>query len=502
MKHSVKSNSRLAVALAALWLAACGGGGGGDDTTGVAPSDTPATGQGPVTDAPSPAPAPVTLSFAPVAGLAAQQYHWVATNETGDVMAATTITTAGGQIFVSTDGGGTFAPSSAPNGLWTSIDMTPDGTRMVAVALAAENIPGGMYMSADSGATWTRIDAGINPGESFQYESVTISDDGARVVAATLDGQVFFSSNANTATPTFTPATLAGGGALTDAFRAVDSSASGTTVVAASHNGALYISGDGGATFAPLPVTVGGADVADGWYRLAISDDGTRIALAGNTDFGSGVDPAPRSTGLYVGNLAGGTWTWARASAVAGAYTSLSMSGDGGVIGATLSSTTGGSGGQVLLSDDGGATFAPVTTPAGETNWRAIALSDDAAQAVLAAGTFQATEGLLYVSPAAAAAPAPAPVPAPAPAPVPAPAPALAPLPAPVPAPTPALAPALAPAPGPVAASAPALAPALGPAAASAPALTPVPGPLPAVGPTVAPVPGPVGAPAPGLANL
>ena len=458
MKASMKYHGRVTAVVAALWMAACGGGGGDGDTTAVAPADAPAAGQGPVAGTPAPAPAPaptpaaVTLNFAAVPGLAADQYHWVATNETGTVMAATTITTGGGQIFLSTDGGATFTPSSAPSAGWISLDMTPDGSRMVAVAFN-----GGKFRSTDTGATWTRIDTSINLTQSLPYESVTISDDGARIVAVTLNGPAFFSSNANTATPTFTQSTLVGSAAaFTDAFRAVDSSASGTTVVAASHNGALYISGDGGATFAPLPVTVAGAAVADGWYRTAISDDGTRIALAGNTDFGQGVDPAPRSTGLYVGNLAGGVWTWTRASAVAGAYTSISMSGTGGAIGATLSSTTGGTGGQVLLSNDGGTTFTPVTARAGETNWRSMALSDDAARAVLAAGTFQATNGLLYVSQSAGAVPAPVAAPAPAPA-APAPAPAAS-------APAPA---ASAPAP---AASAPAPAASAPAPAASAPA--------------------------------
>ena len=404
MKSSSRKSGRVTAVVAAMWLAACGGG-GGDGTTAVAPADTPAAGQGPVAPTPAPAPTPdaVALNFTAVPGLAPNQYHRVAINETGTIMAATTITTGGGQIFISRDGGATFTPSGAPNAMWIAIDMTPDGDRMVAAGF-----DGGIFLSTNTGATWTRIDTGVNPTGSRPYESVTISDDGARIVAVTLNGPAFFSANANTATPTFTQSTLVGGGALTDAFRAVDSSASGTTVIAASHNGVLYISGDGGATFAPLPVTVAGAAVADGWYRAALSEDGTRIALAGNTDFGQGVDPAPRSTGLYVGNLAAGAWTWTRASAVAGAYTSISMSRSGGdVIGATLSSTTGGTGGQVLLSNDGGRTFTPVATPAGETNWRAMALSEDAERAVLAAGTFQATNGLLYVSRGAAPAPGP-----------------------------------------------------------------------------------------------
>ena len=489
------SMGRVSAVVAAMWLAACGG----------SVDDTSSTGTDAVAGTPAPAPAltAAALSFAAVSGLAAHQYQWVAADDSGRVMAATTFTTAGGQIFLSKDRGETFTASSAPISSWVSLDMTPDGTRMVAVAAA-----GGLLRSTDGGSSWTRIDTGINVESALPYESVTISADGARVVAATFNGPIFFSTNADSSTPGFQQARLVGGGVLTDAFRAVDSSASGSTVIAAASSGNLYVSNDSGATFSLLPVTVGTTIVADGWYRAALSADGTRIALAGSTEFGTGVDPAPRSTGLYVGNLAGGAWTWTQASTVAGAYTSVAMSGGGGVIGATLSSTTTGTG-EVLLSSDGGTSFTRVATPGSEVDWRAMALSRDATRSVLAAGTPQQLDGLLYVSQSAAApAPAPAPVPV-APAPVPARtpgAPALAPL-------APALAPVApaAPAPAPVfTPAAPALAPigpALAPLSPGIPAFTPVMSPpsiAPAVGsvsplvPTVAPALAPVTpAPAP-----
>ncbi len=482
MKPPGMSRGRVSAVVAALWLAACGG--SVDDTASSASdavAGTPGT-------APSPAAAltATSLSFAPVLGLAANQYQWVATNDTGRVMAATTFTAAGGQIFLSTDRGETFTASSAPIAAWVSLDMTPDGTRMVAVAAG-----GGLFRSTNGGFSWTRIDTGINPTGSLPYESVTLSDDGTRVVAATFNGPVFFSTNADSTTPSFQQATLAGGGVLTDAFRAVDGSAGGTTVIAAASSGNLYVSGDGGATFTLLPVTVGSTAVADGWYRAALSGDGTRIALAGSTDFGQGVDPAPRSTGLYVGNLAGGSWTWTQASTVTGAYTSLAMSAGGGVVGATLSSTTAGTGGAVLLSSDGGQSFATVPTPAGEVDWRAMALSEDGTRALLVAGTPQQLDGLLYVSQEGAA-PAPAPA-APAPVPVAAPAPPGAPAFAPL---SPALAPLAptAPAPSPLfTPAAPALAPigpALAPLSPGIPAFTPTmssPAIAPAVG-SVAPL--------------
>jgi hypothetical protein len=391
-------------ALAALWLSACGGG-GGDDPVAAAPTPTqpsagapaPAPGPAPApAPGPAPAPAPAPLTWTAVSGLAANQYHTVASNDAGNVLVAGTITTTGGRLLLSSDSGASFAPTTAPAGSWISVDMTPTGQRIVGAQYG-----GGIYLSTNTGGAWTRIDGTTNR----EYESVTISEDGARVVAVTLSGAggaIFTSSNANTATPTFTQATLVGGGALSDSFRWVDSSANGMMVVAASHNGTLYLSTNGGTTFSVLPVTVGGANVANGWYRVAISDDGNRIAVAGNTEYGSGVAAASRSTGLYVGNrnTTSGAWTWTRASAVSGEYTALSMTGNGGVIAATLSATTAPTAGpgQILLSSNGGQSFTARTAPAGETNWRSIALNATGSQAVLAAGEFLSTNGLLYVS--------------------------------------------------------------------------------------------------------
>ncbi len=392
MQEAWKRKVRLSAVLAVVWLAACGGGDGGPTSGGT--SDTgAATGSATGSDGTASTDRSVALAWTPAGGLVADQYHWVATDETGNVMAATTIRNGGGKIFVSRNSGAEFTPTSAPPALWISLDMTPGGDRMVAVGNG-----GGMFLSADSGATWNRIDTAINPANALDYQSVTISGDGSRIVAVVLNGPVWVSSNANTQTPTFTRATLAGGARLTDAFRAVDSSADGTRVVAVSHNGVVYVSGDAGGTFTPVAVGVGGTNVANGWYRVAMSDNGDRIAVVGNTQFGTGVPAANASTGIFVGNLSGSLWRWAQGSAVAGAYTSVSMSGDGGVIGATLSSTAGGAG-QVLLSTDGGVSFSQATAPAGDTNWRALALADDASRAVLASGSFLETNGQVFVSP-------------------------------------------------------------------------------------------------------
>jgi photosystem II stability/assembly factor-like uncharacterized protein len=442
----------VSAALAALWLTACGGGGGGGDVaqapTPVAPpsagtppppspapaaitvsADTPlavnqayqvsATGAGPIAlTLPATATAGDTIAITGVSAtawtvaqnagqailttslngnvaagatwtprLAPAQWHWVASNTTGDVLIGLDIP---GEVHVSTDGGATWTDAAMNNGAtalhgqaWISADMTPTADRIVVLGYG-----GGMYMSTDRGATFSRIDQAFNAGNNLEYESVSISQDGKNIVAVVKDGRVYRSINSGT---NFTIATE-GGAPLIDAFRAVDSSATGQVVVAASQDGDLHLSIDAGATFAPLPVTVGGTRVTDSWYRVAMSADGGTILVAGNTQY-----PVPgSSTGLYVGKNVGGTWTWTRASAVAGDYTSVSMSADGSTMSATLSGP--GAGGQVLMSTNGGQTFTTLATPPGETNWRAMQLSADGRSWVLAAGTFFAATGQLYTS--------------------------------------------------------------------------------------------------------
>ncbi|HYF17804.1 MAG TPA: sialidase family protein [Ramlibacter sp.] len=279
-----------------------------------------------------------------------------------------------GTVHISRDSGATWTASSLPNANWISVDMTPDGQRMVAVAFE-----GAMYQSTNGGTTWTRIDNAFNAAGNLQYESVTISQDGQRIVAAVMNGRIFTSTNSGAA---FTPAT--GSVTANNAWRAVDSSANGMVVVAASQNGELHLSTDGGLTFAALPVAVGATQVFDGWYRVALSDDGQTIVAAANPNF------AGPSSGLYVSRNRGTTWT--RGSTVSGPYTTVDTSANGDVIVATLSS------GQILRSINGGNTFTAITAPSGETNWRSIAITGNASRLLLAAGTFFGQTGRVYLS--------------------------------------------------------------------------------------------------------
>ncbi|WP_239027270.1 WD40/YVTN/BNR-like repeat-containing protein [Ramlibacter algicola] len=394
MQVSQPTPARLSATLLALWLAACGGG-GGDDTVASVPPPAPApVAAGPVAAPPAPvaappapaASAPVSppvvagpLAWTPVATLGAKTWHGVASNPTGTVLAA--IANPGG-VFLSRDAGVTWVDSGLPaTPNWVAIDMDATGQALFAVAFG-----GAMYRSVDGGATWAVADTAFNAAGSLQYEGVTVSQDGRRVVATVLDGLVRVSQDGGA---TFT--TSGGTAATARPWRWVDSSADGSVVVAVTQSagtapGQVHVSTDGGLTFVQREVMLGAAPNPGGWYRVAVSDDGSTMAVAGNTDF------TGTSTGLFVSHDRGATWT--QGNAAAGTYTSIDMNTTGSVIAATLSGATG----RVLLSTNGGATFAPMTAPAGETNWRALAMNGAGTRLILAAGTFISTPGQVYLS--------------------------------------------------------------------------------------------------------
>ncbi len=86
---------------------------------------------------------------------------------------------AGGNLWISIDGGTSWAATSAPSGLqWLAVASSSDG-----VHLAATVNGGLIYTSADSGGTWT-----ASPVNSTQWISVTSSADGRRLAAADEQG--------------------------------------------------------------------------------------------------------------------------------------------------------------------------------------------------------------------------------------------------------------------------------------------------------------------------
>ena len=338
-------------------------------------------------------------------------WHWISSDAAGDVLVAGE--GIGGLLNTSTDGGATWTAGNSATisgGPWVSSDMTPTGDRIVAV-----QFNGGIFTSTDHGVTWAPLGGTAPAGVDMtnqSYESVTISQtDNGRHIVAVAHADPADPSGA-TGAPilvsadtggTWTKATLVGGGALTGHWRAVDSSADGTHLIAADQDGPVYVSSDSGATWSEVTVTApDGTAATDNWYRVKMSDDGLTIALVGNS-FGG----ISAGNGIYISRDGGTTWT--RNTELVADYTAVAMSGNGQVITVSVSNpnpnpdpgtVARAASGSVLRSTDGGLNFSPLTMPGADTDWRAVATSADGNKIAAATGLFfPATTGLLYTSP-------------------------------------------------------------------------------------------------------
>jgi|GEM_PF-449824 len=209
-----------------------------------------------------------------------------------------------------------------------------DGTKLVSV------IPGGqIYISSDSGTTWTPR------GTTQNWSSVASSADGSKLVAVVAGGQIYISSDSGT---TWTPT------ATSQGWLSVASSADGSKLVAVVTGGQIYISSDSGTTWTPKGTT-------QLWHSVASSADGSKLVAVVN------------GGQIYISSDSGTTWT---PSGTSQNWVSVASSADGSKLAAVVY------GGQIYISSDSGTTW----TPRGTTqNWYSIATSADGSKLVAVA---------------------------------------------------------------------------------------------------------------------
>ena len=232
--------------------------------------------------------------------------------------------------------------------------ISDDGTK-----LAATNYNGYIYTSTDSGVTWIeRTSAGKRPW-NYTIES---SADGTKLVAAAsisyvtpnIPGGIYTSNDAGA---TWTAQTSLG----EQMWAGVAISADGTKISVAGNS--IYVSGDSGATW-----TNRSPNTAGGWYRIVSSLNGTIIA-------------AEQNSTIYISTNSGVTWT-ARAAFNSG----FAMSNDGTKL------IAGDYPGYLYTSTDSGASWTQRTS-AGSRNWRQFSSSSDGTKLV----TFD-NPGFIYTS--------------------------------------------------------------------------------------------------------
>jgi len=251
----------------------------------------------------------------------------------------------GGNLFI--DIPWTKQTSGLPGyGNWTSVASSADGTHLVAV-----NGGGGIYTSANSGATWTQQTSGL-PGYGT-WTSVASSADGTHLVAVNSGGRIYTSANSG-ATWTQQTSGLPG----YENWTSVAPSADGTHLVAVNGGGGIYTSADSGVTWTQQ---TSGLPTSAHWYSVASSADGTHLVAVIWVG------------GIYTSANSGATWTQQTSGPPTSAnWSSVASSADGTHLVAVNV------GGGIYTSADSGATWTQQTSGLPTSaNWSSVASSAD-----------------------------------------------------------------------------------------------------------------------------
>lgn len=274
----------------------------------------------------------------------------------GTVMAAAGST----NIYISTNSGTTWLPTSAPGQYWAAIASSADGSKLIAAASPAGIYSGGIYTSTNSGASWLSNSV-ANPN---YWNAVASSGDGTKLVAmaghypSSSIGYVYLSTNSGIAwAPANAPITN---------WCSVASSADGSKLLAGTFGGSAYLSTNSGATWmlqTNLP--------AARWTTMALSADG-RILMAVAYQVGNGQGR------IYTSTNSGAVWT--QANAPGNQYwPAFCSSADGTKLVAV-------SYGPIFYSTDSGNSWKSNSAPNLFAKWASIASSADGNKLALVAG--------------------------------------------------------------------------------------------------------------------
>ncbi len=263
-----------------------------------------------------------------------------------------------GKIYTSSDSGASWVQSGGPNvpsAEWESVASSADGSKLVAVASSGQ-----VYTSSTSGASWD-LSSGPNAAPSITWNSAASSADGNDLViggAAT----IYTSRDAGTNWKASTGPNAAPNGN----WLSIASSVDGSKLVAARYGSTIYTSADHGANWSPssgpqqAPMAL--------WRSVASSADGSKLV-------------AVATSGVYVSSDSGANWVLSNAAPIGGLSVACSVDGSKLVIGGSSPNT-------IYTSNDSGANWAVSSGPNAppSASWHSVASSADGSKLV-AVGT-------------------------------------------------------------------------------------------------------------------
>ena len=258
------------------------------------------------------------------------------------------VAVGGTSIYTSTNGGGTWISNQAPEQLWSAVASSATGRKLVAVAQSYDPYSGGVWVSTNSGTTWTRTSPSMT---NNLWYGAALSADGRK--CAVIDsggyrypGLLFSSTNFGDAwaNPLWVSAP--------EQFASVAASADGNRFIAGA-TWFLYRSGDCGQTWIQT-------STSDGQFNNPCS------GLACSAD-GNNWLAVRRGGESYVSTDAGATWTTTSAPTIP--WQSVASSADGTKLVAVSDS------GPIYTSANSGISWSGSAAPS--TNWQFVASSAD-----------------------------------------------------------------------------------------------------------------------------
>ena len=158
-----------------------------------------------------------------------------------------------GSLFCHSGFAQIWTPTAAPSQNWLSVVSSADGTK-----LAAAGWYGWLYVSTNSGASWTMTATATNSSEPYRpWSGLATSADGSHLAAVANSSPIFISTNYGLTWSAHGPVVT---------WAAVASSANGNKLAAADYNmGRIYTSSDFGNTWTPT------SSPAKRWRTIASS---------------------------------------------------------------------------------------------------------------------------------------------------------------------------------------------------------------------------------------